>query len=840
MNSQFYPIDAVVPQLLQTLRQHRIVLLSAQPGAGKTTQIPLALLHEPWLIPKTIIMLEPRRLAARAAARRMSDLLDEAVGTTVGYRTRLDTKISPNTKLEVVTEGILTRILQHDPSLQNYGLVIFDEFHERSLQADLGLAFCLESQKVFREDLRLLIMSATLDIAAISQQLKQAPVITCEGKMFPVETRYVGKPDLKNFARQVAQTIHRLLKTEPGNLLIFLPGAGEIRQVEQFLSKLPLGPQILIAPLFGDLSTHAQDQAILPPPAGWRKVVLSTNIAESSLTIEGIRLVVDTGLMRVPRFDSRSGMSRLTTLTVSQQSAEQRRGRAGRLEPGLCVRFWSEAEQHSFTPRTAPEILDTDLTSLALELAQWGIHDPQELLWLDPPPSGAMTQARQLLHSLGAFDAQGHITDHGRSMADLPMHPRLAHMVLKGKGLGAGALACDLAAFLSERDLFKGSTAREQADLRTRFDVLYAGAHAQRDTGSLDRGTIKRIRQVSQTWQRTLHITTPRHVPKQQINQMGALLALAYPDRIAQRQSNEARRYRLANGRSARFHHPDPLEHEEWLVIADLNGAPATALIYMAVPISREDLITHCGDLIQSTDSVMWDGSTQAVRSIRQRRLGELILEVSRLPDPDPDLVLTVLLEGLRHRGLSCLPWTPTLRNWQARVQFLRRVTEPGSAWPDVSDDTLLHTLNQWLGPYLTNLSRLNQLKQIDLAWPLQALLSPEQRRTLDTLAPTHLNVPTGSHIPLDYLSGEIPVLAVRLQEIFGQCDTPRLVSGKVPVLIHLLSPARRPVQVTQDLTSFWATGYQAVKKELKGRYPKHFWPDDPLQARPTRGIKKR
>lgn len=840
MKRQSYPIDAIVPQLQQTLRQQRIALLTAQPGAGKTTQIPLALLQEPWLIPKTIIMLEPRRLAARAAARRMSDLLDEAVGTTVGYRTRLDTKIGPNTKLEVVTEGILTRILQHDPSLQNYGLVIFDEFHERSLQADLGLALCLESHKVFREDLRLLIMSATLDIPAISQQLKQAPVITCEGNMFPVETRYVGKPEGKNFDIQVAQTIHRLLKTEHGNLLVFLPGTGEIRRVERVLANLPLGSQILIAPLYGDLSAQAQDQAILPPPAGWRKVVLSTNIAESSLTIEGIRLVVDTGLMRVPRFDSGSGMSRLTTLTVSQQSAEQRRGRAGRLEPGLCVRFWSEAEQRTFTPRTAPEILDADLTSLALELAQWGIHDPQELLWLDPPPSGAMAQARQLLHSLGALDSQGHITDHGRSMTDLPMHPRLAHMVLKGKAQGVGALACDLAAALSERDLFKGSIAREHADLRTRFDILYGGAHGQRNTRSLDMGTIQRIRQVSQSWQRTLHIPLPRHVPKQQIDQMGILLALAYPDRIAQRQSDETRRYRLANGRSAKFHHPDPLEHEEWLVIADLNGAPATALIYMAAPISRKDLMSHCKDLIQSTDSVMWDGSTQAVRSIRQRRLGELILEESRLPDPDPDLVLTALLDGLRNTGLSCLPWNPTLRNWQARVQFLRRATEPEPAWPDVSDNTLLHTLEQWLGPYLTNLSSLNQLNRIDLAWPLQALLTQEQWRTLDILAPTHLTVPTGSHIPVDYQSGEIPILAVRLQELFGQCDTPRLVNGRIPVLIHLLSPARRPVQVTQDLTSFWATGYQAVKKELKGRYPKHFWPDDPLQAPPTRGIKKR
>ena len=840
MKSQSYPIDAVVPRLHQTLRQYRIVLLTAQPGAGKTTQIPLALLHEPWLGLRNILMLEPRRLAARAAARRMSDLLGEPIGTTVGYRTRLDSQIGPNTKLEVVTEGILTKMLQHDPSLQKYGLVIFDEFHERSLQADLGLALCLESQKVFREDLRLLIMSATLDTTGISQLLTHPPLITCEGNMFPVETRYVGKPERKDFAPQVAQTILRLLKTDQGNLLVFLPGAGEIRRVERLLADLPLGPRTLVAPLYGDLSAHAQDQAILPPPAGWRKVVLSTNIAETSLTIEGIRIVIDTGLMRVPRFDSRSGMSRLTTITVSQQSAEQRRGRAGRLEPGLCVRFWSEAEQRTFTPRTTPEILDADLTSLALELAQWGIRDPQELLWLDPPPSGAMAQARQLIHSLGALDVQGHITDHGRSMANLPLHPRLAHMVLKGQALGLGGLACDLAAALSERDLFKGSIALEHADLRARLDVLYGWSHGKRDTGSTDTGTLQRIRQASQAWQRALHITTPPHLPKQQIDRMGMLLALAYPDRIAQRQSDEAGRYRLANGRSARFHHPDPLGHEEWLVIAGLHGAPSTARISVAAPITHEDLGTHCADLIQSTVSVTWDESAQAVLARRQRRLGVLIFEESRIPDPDPELVLIALLEGIRSRGLSCLPWTSALRNWQARVQFLRRVTGPNSTWPDVSDDTLLHTLDQWLGPYLTNLSSLHQLKRIDLAWPLQALLSPEQRRALDTVAPTHLTVPTGSRIPLDYQSADIPVLAVRLQEVFGMTETPLVANGKVPVLIHLLSPARRPVQVTQDLKSFWKTGYAEVKKELKGRYPKHFWPDDPLPAPPTRGIKKR
>jgi ATP-dependent helicase HrpB len=840
MKKQSFPIDTVVPRLQETLKQHGIVLLTAQPGAGKTTQVPLALLQEPWLISHKIIMLEPRRLAARAAARHMSDLLGEPVGTTVGYRTRLDSKIGPHTKLEVVTDGILTRLLQHDPSLQAYGLIIFDEFHERSLQADLGLALCLETQNLFRHDLRLLIMSATLDTAAISQVLTQPPVIICEGNMFPVETRYAGKPERKDFGQQVAQTILRLLKTEQGNILVFLQGAGEIRRVEELLVNLPLGPHTLIAPLYGDLSAQVQDQAILPPPAGWRKVVLATNIAETSLTIEGIRIVIDTGLMRVPRFDPRSGMNRLSTIPVSQHSAEQRRGRAGRLEPGLCVRFWSEAEQRTLAPRTPPEILDADLTSLALELAQWGIRDPQELRWVDPPPSGAMAQAGQLLHALGAFDAQGHMTDHGRCIAGLSMHPRLAHMVIKGQAMGLGVLACDLAAVLSERDLFKGSIGPDHTDLRSRMDVLYGRSHDQRDSGFPDQKIIQRIRQASRTWQHALGLSTSSRLRQQEIDQIGVLLALAYPDRIAQRQAGAPGHYRLANGLRARFPRPDPLAREEWLVLADLQATPSTARIQMAAPITRDDLITRFADLLESTESVTWDASAQAVMALRQQRLGALILEECRLPDPDPALVVIRLLEGLRTTGHASLPWTPSLKNWRARVQFLRRVTGPDSPWPDVSDDTLLHGLDQWLGPYLANISSLNQVKRLDLTWPLQALLSPDQRRTIDILAPTHLTVPTGSRIALDYESGETPILAVRLQEVFGMTETPLLANGTVPVLIHLLSPARRPVQVTQDLKSFWKTGYVAVKKELKGRYPKHHWPEDPLQAPPVRGINKR
>ncbi len=835
MKLDHLPIASVIPQLQKSLSERSIVLLTAEPGAGKTTHIPLVLQNEIWLGTKKIIMLEPRRLAARAAAHRMATLLRESVGETVGYRTRLDTKVGPSTKIEVVTEGILTRILQHDPSLNEYGLVIFDEFHERSLQADLGLALTLQTQLLFRKDLRLLIMSATLDTGTLTQQLKQAPVLRCKGKMFPVETRYLGSLENREFAPQVAKNIQRLLKTETGNMLVFLPGAGEIRRVEEHLGRLSIPPYTLIAPLYGNLSSQAQDQAILPPPTGWRKVVLSTNIAETSLTIEGIRIVLDIGLVRLPRFDPCSGMSRLTTITISQASAEQRRGRAGRLEPGLCVRCWSETTQRMLAPRTPPEILDTDLTSLALELAVWGIQDTAELSWLDSPPTGALAQARQLLRSLGALDTEGHVTEHGRKMADLHLHPRLAHMVLQGNRRKLGALACDLAALLSEGDFLKGSAAQDQADLRSKIEEYYRQTH--RGTGS---GVIQRIGQTSQRWQKMLGMTAHPGNQKHKIDLIGILLAQAYPDRIARRQTKETRRYKLANGRLAGFRHPDPLEHQEYLVIADLDGAQPLSHIYMATPIHQKDLFKDFVDQFQTKECVEWNESTQSVVANRKQRFGELILEESRLPKPNSELVVAALLKGIQINGLSFLPWTKSHLNWQARVQFLRQLMGPENDWPDVSNSTLLKTLETWLAPYLAEISSFAQLKRFDLTWPLHALLSAEQRRTLDTLAPSHLTVPSGSRIALDYESGEIPILAVRLQELFGMTETPFVANGKVPVLIHLLSPARRPVQATQDLKSFWKTGYLEVKKELKGRYPKHFWPDDPLQAPPTRGIKKR
>ena len=834
MHLERLPIVNILPQLQNILREHSLALLTAEPGAGKTTQVPLALLKEPWLDAKKIMILEPRRLAARSAANHMSRLLGQSVGETVGYRTRLETKVGSSTKIEVVTEGILTRILQHDPSLNEYGLVIFDEFHERHLQGDLGLALTLQTQSLFRTDLRLMIMSATIDTRTLAQQLRHAPVITCKGRTFPVNTRYIGSFESREFHQQIARTIQQLLNTEQGNILVFLPGSRAIQRIAQQLSTFVLPQHILITSLYGNLSLQAQDQAILPPPPGWRKVVLSTNIAETSLTIEGIRIVLDSGLMRVPKFDVKSGMSRLHTIPISQQSAEQRRGRAGRLEPGLCIRCWTESSHRTLSSHTRPEILNADLISLALELALWGSHDPMELFWLDPPPAGAFAQACQLLQLLGALDKENCITEHGRTMAELPLHPRLAHMVLKSTHHALGSFACDVAAILNEGDLFtKGSIHGTQTDLRTIIETYYHQVYSEQSAG-----IVGRIKQSSHSWRRTLRLTQAAS-ESDQIEQIGILLSAAYPDRIAQRQSDGSRRYKLANGRLARFHQPHPLEHEEYLVIVTVNGAQPISQISIATPLSRTDLMKHCVHLIHTQEHVSWDETTESVIAQREERLGALILEKSRVHQPNPECILAALLNRIQQKGLTCLSWTKGQKHLQARINFLHRVMPQEMDWPDMTDETLLHTIDTWLAPYLSNISSLVQLQRVDLTWPLQAHLSQEQQYALPTLAPTHLIVPTGSPIALDYSSSEIPILAVRLQELFGMTTTPTVADGHIPVLIHLLSPARRPVQVTQDLKSFWRTGYAEVKKELRGRYPKHFWPDDPLQAQPTRGKKK-
>lgn len=830
--TDWLPIDETLPALRRALAEGRSAVLAAPPGAGKTTRVPLALLDEPWLAGRRLVMLEPRRLAARAAARHMARLLGEEPGGTVGYRTRLDSRIGPATRLEVVTDGVLTRLLQQDPSLTGYGAVLFDEFHERSLQADLGLALCLEARGLFREDLRLLVMSATLDGAAVAALLGGAPVLASEGRAHPVETRYLDRPREGPVEPLVAQTVLRTLATEPGSLLVFLPGAPEIRRVERRL--LEAGPpgDVLLAPLYGDLPAEAQDRAIEPPPHGRRKVVLATDIAETSLTIEGVRVVVDAGLMRIPRFDPRSGLGRLATVRVSRDAAEQRRGRAGRLGPGLCLRLWTEAEQRLLAERRPPAILDADLAGLVLETARWGADDPRSLRWLDPPPAGATAQAAALLRQLGALDERGRITEHGRRMADLPLHPRLAHMVLSAIPLKLGGLACDLAALLGERDPLRAAAGRRDADIRLRLELLRGGRRVEPDRDA-DRAALRRIVATAEQWRRRLDLPAPAG----DVEAAGPLLAFAYPDRIAQRQPGSEPRYRLANGRGAAFTEPAPLSSEEFLVLADLDASGDRGRIFLAAPITRDELETHGAGLIRSVDFVEWDERAGAVAARRERRLGELVLERGALPSPDPAAVAAALLEGIRLRGLGCLPWTPALRSWRARVLFLRRVEGTDAGWPDVSDAALLATLDDWLAPWIAGLTRLDQLRRLDLAGALHALLPRPLRAALDRKAPTHLTVPTGSRLPLDYESGEQPILAVRLQEVFGLRETPRVAEGRVPVLLHLLSPARRPVQVTQDLAGFWAGSYREVRKELRGRYPKHDWPEDPAQARPSRGV---
>lgn len=830
------PIDEILPELRQVLLNRTSAVVTAPPGAGKTTRVPPALLREPWLGNRTLLMLEPRRLAARAAAHRMASALGEQVGQTVGYRIRLDTKTSAVTRIEVVTEGILTRLLQHDPGLAEYGAVLFDEFHERSLHADLGLALCLEAQRLFRPELRLLVMSATLDTASIATLLDQAPIISSTGRLFPVETRYLDTPRTGRLEDRVTETIRHALSKESGSLLVFLPGMAEIRRVERRLSETGLPSSVIVAPLHGELPQDSQDQAIRPAPPGTRKVVLTTSIAETSLTIEGVRVVIDAGVMRVARFDPRRGLTRLETIRVTQDAADQRRGRAGRTGPGLCYRLWTAAEHPTLLPRRAPEILEADLTPLCLDLAQWGVDDPQSLRWLDPPPARALAQAQALLRELGAVDSLDHITTHGREMADLALHPRLAHMILRAIPLDLGPLACQVAALLTERDILRGSAGRPSPDFRLRLDALHRTGGPEGE-GRIDQTAIRRVTQLASEWMRQLRLP-PVRVPR--ADSLGLLIALAYPDRVAQRMPGPDRRYRLANGRGACFREPQVLAQEDFLVVAELDDADQWAPITLAIPVSVRELDQHLAAQIQEMDEVRWDETSQTVSTRRERRRGAVVLSARGLPSPDSEQVTAALLSGLRQVGIATLPWTTDLAQWRARVGLLRRVDGVESGWPDVSDAGLERSLETWLGPLADGLTSLAQVKRLDLGQALDQVLTWQQRQELDRLAPTHLTVPTGSRIRLDYTAGEHPVLAVRLQEMFGCRDTPRVADRRVPVVIHLLSPAGRPVQVTQDLGRFWTTSYIEVRKELRGRYPKHPWPEDPLTAPPTRRAKPR
>jgi ATP-dependent helicase HrpB len=827
------PINEALPALAQALASRRSVLLEAPPGAGKSTIVPLFLRESPWLERQKILMLEPRRLAARAVAGRMAHLIGEAVGHSVGFRTRLETRVGRETCIEVVTEGILTRMLQEDSALSGIGCVIFDEFHERSLNADLGLALCIESQQNLREDMRLVVMSATLDLQPIAKLLGDAPVVAARGRSFEVVTQYIARRPDVTVELQTAQVVRTALREHDGDILCFLPGAAEIRRVQRALEDSGLDRNVRVLPLYGELAGAEQDAALSPAPAGFRKIVLATSIAETSLTIEGIRVVVDSGLRRYAEFDPATGMSHLVTTKVSQAAADQRRGRAGRLSAGHCYRLWSEGTQVSLAPQTAPEILHADLAPLALELCCWGAVDAASLSWLDPPPAAPLAQARDLLRQLEAIDSAGRVTAHGRVLAKLGLHPRLAHMLVKAREFGAPRLACDLAAILSERDILRAGAGARDADLRLRVSVLRGDVRDLPPGITVDPRAMTQAARSSGHWQRDF--TRGRPDTADPHEWAGILLAWAYPDRIGRARSDGGR-YLLANGRGARFAEPQALSKAEFIVAAELDGAEREARIFLAAPLRLADLEEHFAAQILDQAEIVWDDREHAIRARRERRLGALLLESTEIRNPDPQALQNAALEGLRQLGIPGLPWTPELRQWQARVMLMQQHAVPSpEPWPDLSDAALATTLEAWAPPWISGFTRREHFARMDLGAALRSRLTYAQGVIVDREAPTHFTVPSGSHISIDYLDGEIPTLSVRLQEMFGLNQTPSIAAGRLPLLLKLLSPARRPVQITRDLVSFWNRGYHEVKKDLKGRYPKHYWPEDPYTAQPTR-----
>ena len=824
------PIESELPALRAALSAVSSAVLQAPPGAGKTTVVPLALLHEAWLDGQRIVMLEPRRLAARASARRMAAMLGEDVGATVGFRVRGETCVSRSTRIEVVTEGVLTRLLHADAALEGIGLVIFDEFHERSVHADLGLALTLQTQELLRPELRILVMSATLDGGAVSSLLGDAPILTSRGRAFAVDVRYAPPRVDQRVDEAVAATIRRAIEVDEGSILAFLPGAGEISRVSERLSAAALPRDVIVLPLYGDLSPRAQDDAVLPARAGERKIVLATSIAETSLTIEGVRVVVDAGFSRVPRFSPRSGMTRLETVRVSRAGADQRCGRAGRTQPGVCYRLWSAGEQAALLDRAVPEIVAADLAPLALDLALAGIVDPLQLRWLDPPPAAALAQARELLVELGALDALSVITAHGRVMAALGVHPRVAHMLLAGRELGAAPTACALAALLEERDVLRPDSASRDADVRLRLRVLSSpsGDHDAR----LDRGRLYRVRERARVL-RSLLAVQGAGIDE---DAAGWLLALAYPDRVARRRG-VAGRYLMRSGSGARLDDGSALSTAPWLSVAETDGQRPEARIFLAAPLDQADVERLFAPQVVREHVVEWQRASGVVAVHRRERLGALVLREVPARDVDEQQVARVLLDAIEHEDGVQLRWDVAARRLRERVAFIRLLED---GWPDWSDPALRQSMSVWLLPHLVGVQRRTAVESLDLASILLAQLSFAKRETLDRVAPTHIEVPTGSRVPVDYSDPGAPFIAVRLQEMFGLAETPRVAGGRVPLMLHLLSPAGRPVQVTRDLGGFWRSSYFDVRKELRGRYPKHEWPEDPLSAAPTRRAKRR
>ncbi len=834
------PIDDILPELCASLERAPNAVVQAAPGAGKTTRIPLRLLNAPWREGGKIIILEPRRLAARAAARRMAQTLDEPVGKTVGYRIQLDNKTGPDTIIEVVTEGILTRRLQSDPSLEGVAAVIFDEFHERNLQADLGLALCLDCQAGLREDLRILVMSATLDVDPIAKLMGDVPVIVSAGRAFPIETRYLGKPPGDRFrdtlCPAVSSAVKQALRVETGSILTFLPGEGEIRRVENLLNLSSLPENVDVLPLYGALPQNQQDQAISPSPSGRRKIVLATAIAETSLTIEGIRVVVDAGRARNPRFDPQSGMTSLFTEPVSLAGATQRQGRAGRLEPGICYRLWDKAGEGAFRQFSQPEILDADLAPLALDLANWGIHDPDALNWLTAPPTGPFDQGRDLLRLLQAIDAQDRITAHGREMAKLPMHPRLAHMVIEGAKSGWANSACNVAALLTDRDIAqRNGRDRVAVDLTLRVSAL----KGEQTSLPINRNALSRTRALAKQWLRRVpkNIRLDHGRDLSPDEQIGALVALAYPDRIAERRPGRESRYRLSNGKGAALPAEDALRDAPYLAIASVSGEARDARIRIAAPISGATIEHLFENEIWEGETATWDSQSRSVIARRQKRLNAVVLNDTPAKNIPGDQIANALIDGIRDIGLDCLPWSKEATEWRRRVLCFHQATGSG---PDMSDSVLLETLEDWLLPYLADMSRLQHLKSLDMLAILKTQLDWSAQQTMDKQVPSHFTVPSGSSIRIDYTDPMAPVLPVKLQEMFGATETPSIIDGAIALSIHLLSPAGRQLQITQDLQAFWSNTYQQVKAEMKGRYPKHPWPDNPLAAAPTRHTKNK
>jgi len=823
------PIDPVLDDLSRTLDRDRAAVLVAPPGAGKTTRVPLVLLDAPWVANRKIIVLEPRRIAARASAERMAHTLGERVGETVGYRVRFGSKVSRSTRIEVVTEGIFSRQILDDPELPDVAAVLFDEFHERSLDADLGLALARDAQTGLREDLRLVVMSATLDGARVAGLLGEAPVIVSEGRAFAVDTRYLGRKSDMPVERQMADAIAMALRADPGSVLAFLPGAAEIRRTQNFLAERIHDASIDIVPLFGALDASVQDRAIAPATKGRRKVVLATSIAETSLTIEGVRIVVDSGLARIPRYEPDIGLTRLETVRASRAAVDQRRGRAGRTEPGVCYRLWDEPQTASFAAFTQPEILSADLSSLVLDLAEWGISDPTRLAFLDPPPGPALKEARDLLRELGALDSDRRITAEGRSLRALALPPRLARMIVDSHRLGAGREASDIAAVLTERGL-----GGDDVDLDIRLDAFRRDRSQRAESArSLARRWASQVAANEKTGARGGEPSS------------GVMLALAFPDRVARNRGNGS--FLLASGRGAALDQAQALSRAPFIAVAELTGTAAQGRILLAAPIAQAEIERLFADQIAAVDEIAFDRAAMALRARRKRTLHAITLSEAPLMLQPSEKTARILADGLISAGLDQLPWSKPATQMRDRVAFLRNAEGEGSQnpssqnpWPDLSDTALASQREQWLVPMLCDKTSLKELSPGDLSDSLMALLPWELRMRLDREAPTHFEAPTGTQLAIDYEAEQGPTIAVRLQELFGLNIHPSIARGKIPLVLQLLSPAHRPVQVTRDLPGFWRGSYAAVRSDLRGRYPRHPWPDDPATAMPTRRVKPR